>query len=80
MADNGQKRFRKFCENGDWFLEHLGEIVDRFGECFVVVLNKRVLDHDKDFKPLLKRLKEVHGDPPGNYLEFATTKPLDMIL
>ena len=71
--------FKEHDENWSWFEKHYDELVEKFDGEFVAVYKKRVIDHDKEMSPLMKRI-EARCLPAHVFVEFVSREKLTMVL
>jgi len=71
----------KYEENSRWIRERYDELKKRFVGEWVAVLEGKIVDHDKDLKSLVKRLR---GKYPDRYeqiaVEYIAVKEIELIL
>ena len=67
-------------ENAKWFSRNYERLKKRFNSEWVAVLNRAVLDHDRDLQALVNRLREKHADVYRQiFVEYVSTKELDLL-
>ncbi len=71
---------RAFDRNRRWFVAHHEEILARYAEEFVAVLDEHVVAHSPDFHDMLAQLRAARGATNEAFHEYASAKPLEMIL
>ncbi len=62
---------RKERENIEWINASLPELRSQYGDRYVAVRDRRVIDSDRDIEALLARLRRA-GDADGVTIEFVT--------
>ncbi|NAZ24805.1 MAG: hypothetical protein GU357_03475 [Thermofilum sp.] len=66
-------------KNWSWFMEHYEELVEKFDGEFVAIYQQRVVDHDKNLRSLMKRIRKKY--PLSRVLvEFVSKEKLALIL
>jgi hypothetical protein len=66
-------------KNWSWFMEHYEELVERFDGEFVAIYQQKVVDHDKNLRSLMKRIRKKY--PLSRVLvEFVSKEKLALIL
>ena len=66
-------------KNWSWFMEHYEELAERFDGEFVAIYQQRVVDHDKNLRSLMKRIRKKY--PLSRVLvEFVSKEKLALIL
>ncbi|GEM_PF-1020348 len=67
------EKMRNFEADDIWFNQHYEELKKKYKEEWVAVYHKQVVDHGKNLKPLLQRLRKSHPDHAGEIvIEFVT--------
>ncbi|MDZ7361565.1 MAG: DUF5678 domain-containing protein [candidate division KSB1 bacterium] len=75
------EKLRKFRADYIWFNEHYEELQRKYEEEWVAIFNKQVVDHGKNLKPLLQRLRKNYPDDAGDIVvEFVTLEEVNLIL
>ncbi len=70
-----------FEDNARWISENYDKLKKEFNNEWVAVLENTVLDHDSEFKKLVKRLKTQHSKVYYQIaVEYVTCEELDLIL
>lgn len=57
-----------FKENNRWIIDNYDQLAGKFKDEWVAIMNLTVLDHDKDLKKLVDRIKAKHL---SNYTQIA---------
>lgn len=66
---------RKLHENHLWLEEHREELTTQYPDEWVLVVDKQVIDHDKDFNELMKRFHALPDEIARRCVcEFLSTK------
>jgi hypothetical protein len=66
-------------KNWSWFMEHYEELVEKFDGEFVAIYQQKVVDHDKNLRSLMKRIRKKY--PLSRVLvEFVSKEKLALIL
>ena len=66
-----------FKESNKWITLNYDKLKQTFNNEWVAVLNNTVLDHDKDLKTLVKRLKNQHSKDYNKIaVEYITTEEI----
>jgi len=66
-------------KNWSWFMEQYEELAERFDGEFVAIYQQRVVDHDKNLRSLMKRIRKKY--PLSRVLvEFVSKEKLALIL
>lgn len=68
-------------ENAKWLSSHYEELKKRFKDEWIAVLNKAVVDHDRELGRLVKRLRKKYSEAYNEIaVEYVTTKEIELIL
>ena len=68
-------------ENAQWVTVNSEKLKKDFNNQWVAVLNKTVIDHDRDLSQLVKRLRNKYAKSYSQIaVEYISTKELDLIL
>jgi len=71
--------FDEYDKNWSWFMKHYEELVEKFDGEFVAIYQQRVVDHDKNLRSLMKRIRKKY--PLSRVLvEFVSKEKLALIL
>ena len=71
--------FDEYDKNWSWFMEHYEELAERFDGEFVAIYQRRIVDHDKNLRSLMKRIRKKY--PLGQVLvEFVSKEKLAFII
>ena len=54
------EKLSNFKENNRWIIDNYDELAGKFKDEWVAVMNLAVLDHDKDIKKLVERVKNKY--------------------
>lgn len=72
---------KQFEEDMNWINEHYEELKQNYSEQYVAVHNRTVVDHDKEIKNLMARLREKYRERASSLaIEFITAKKDELIL
>ena len=74
------KHMSEFERNQKWLRENFEKLLEKYREQFVAVFGERVIDHDEDLEPLVRRVKTKTKGAKGIYIEYISDKPIEMIL
>jgi RNA binding exosome subunit len=75
------KKLRNFQADHIWFDQHYSQLKKQYGDEWVAVLHKQVIDHGKNLKALRKRLQKNYSDEMGNIvIEFVLLEEIELIL
>ncbi len=70
-----------FEANLDWIEGRYSELTEQYDGEYVAVLENRVIDHDKELKAIIQRLRERYaGQEDRIVVEFITKEETDVIL
>jgi len=71
----------RFEENAKWLSSHYEELKKRFEDEWIAVLNKTVVDHDRELDRLVKRLRKKYSEAYNEIaVDYVTAKEIDLIL
>ncbi|MGA9350973.1 MAG: DUF5678 domain-containing protein [Anaerolineae bacterium] len=76
MSNQLNKELHVFAEDHVWVSDQLESLLDKYGEQWIAVRNRRVIASDPDLMSLLGKL----ADPAHTCIEFVTREPLEIIL
>ncbi len=62
------ERFSSFKENNRWIIDNYDKLSSKYIDEWVAVMNLAVLDHDKDIRKLVDRIKAKYV---GDYKQIA---------
>jgi len=65
--------------NAVWIDKSMRRLRKQFGDQYIAVKNRRVIDSDDDFEPLLGRLRKL-GDTDSVTIEYVTKEEVVWIL
>ncbi len=67
-----------FKENNRWIIDNYDSLASKYRDEWVAVNNLAVLDHDKDLKKLVDRIKAKHlGDYKQIAVDFISTEEVE---
>jgi hypothetical protein len=67
-----------FKENNRWIIDNYDNLTSKFKNEWVAVKNLAILDHDKNLKKLVDRIKAQHlGDYKQIAVDFISTEELE---
>jgi hypothetical protein len=69
-----------FNEDFQWFLRSREQLLLKYGDRWVAIYNKKVLDSDKNLTTLVKRLKIKGFKPEQMLIQFISKEPIEAIL
>lgn len=68
-------------ENSKWLSTNYGQLTEKYDEKWVAVLDRSVIDYDRDLKSLVARLrKKLDKRYSEVAIEYVTKKPINMVL
>lgn len=68
-------------ENSKWLSANYGQLIEKYDEKWVAVLDRSVIDYDRDLKSLVARLrKKLDKRYSEVAIEYVTKKPINMVL
>ena len=67
------RSIRREQRNSVWINRSMSALRQKFGDRYIAVKNRKVIDSDEDFETLLLRIRKV-GDPESVTIEFVTAK------
>ena len=71
----------RYGENAGWIREHYEELRGRFRDEWVAVMDCRVVDHDRDLRRLVDRLRERYPESYSQIaIEFIAGKEIELML
>jgi len=70
---------RREQRNAEWINGSMSKLRKEFGDRYVAVKNRKVIDSDKDFDGLLARIRSMK-DPEAVTIEFITAEECIWIL
>ena len=76
------EKVSSFKENNHWIIDHYDELISKFQDEWVAVMNLAVFDHDKDIRKLVERVKNKYvGDYKQIAVEFISVgEEMDAVL
>jgi len=81
MTTQELEQLKRYEEDMNWITAHYEELKLRYPEEFVAVYRYSVVDHDREMRDLMTRLRKKFGEK-ANFLatEFITAKKDELIL
>jgi len=73
------RSIRREQRNSEWINKSISNLRKKFGDRYIAVKNRRVIDSDEDFDALLLRIRKL-GDPESVTIEFVTAEEYIWIL
>jgi len=71
----------RYEENVRWLSRHYEKMKEKYRDEWVAVLNKAVVDHDRELARLVERLRERYSDAYNEIaVEYVTAKEIELIL
>jgi hypothetical protein len=71
----------RYEENVRWLSMHYDRLKMKFRDEWVAVLNKAVVDHDRELARLVERLRKKYPDTYREIaVEYVTTREIELIL
>lgn len=71
----------RYEENVRWINGHYEKLKQKFNDEWVAVMEKKVVDHDKDLSRLIERLRRTYGEVYDEAaIEYVSRKEIDLIL
>ncbi len=70
---------RRERENLEWISRSMGSLRKKYGDRFVAVEDRKIIDNDPDFEALLKRVRKL-PDPESVTIEFVSALELIWML
>lgn len=74
------RKLRRFDEDVEWFQKNYAQLKRRYRGEYVAVKNQEIVDHDKDAKTLLKRLRKKFGDLGSLVVEYISERKVEYAL
>jgi len=71
--------FDEHDKNWSWFRRHYQELVKKFDGEFVAVYGQEVIDHDKELRVLMERIKAKYPEEHA-FVDFVSSEKLTLIL
>jgi len=69
-----------FNKDFQWFLRSRNELLLKYGDKWVAIHSKKVLDTDENLTTLIKRLKAKGLQPEQILVQFLPKEPIEAIL
>lgn len=66
---------RRFREDIQWIHDNYNDLLKKYPEEMIAVLNKEVQDHDPNMQTLCDRMRKEGKEPGECAFEFITTNP-----
>ncbi len=73
------RSIRRERRNSEWIDRSMPALRKEFGDRYIAVKNRKVVDSDEDFEKLLGRMRTL-GDPESVTIEFVTAKECIWVL
>jgi len=73
------RSIRREQRNSEWIDRSLPALRKKFGDRYIAVKNRKVIDSDEDFDALLSRIRKL-GDPEWVTFEFVTAEECIWVL
>mgnify|MGYP000144318968 CR=1 FL=1 len=70
----------RYGDNVRWIRENYEELKKFFKDEWVAVLDKKVIDHDRDLSRLVRRLREKRLNYGEIAIEYIATREIELIL
>jgi hypothetical protein len=71
----------RYEENARWLSRHYDRLKMKYKDEWVAVLNKTVVDHDRELARLVGRLRKKHPDAYSEIpVEYVTVREIELIL
>lgn len=71
----------RYEENAKWLSRHYDRLKMKYKDEWVAVLNKTVVDHDRELARLVGRLRKKHPDAYSEIpVEYVTVREIELIL
>ncbi|MBI4258833.1 MAG: hypothetical protein HY619_07745 [Thaumarchaeota archaeon] len=68
-------------ENSKWLSENYGRLAERYNDRWVAVLDRDVIDYDKELRRLTARLRRrLKRRYSETAIEYVSKKPINMVL
>ncbi len=68
-------------ENSKWLGENYKRLTKKYDNAWIAVLDKRVIDSDKELRSLISRLRKKLAERyPEAAIEYMTKKPINIVL
>ncbi|MCI0614412.1 DUF5678 domain-containing protein [bacterium] len=75
------EKLRNFQVDHIWFDRHYNQLKEQYGDEWVAVFQKQVIDHGKNLKALRNRLQKNYPEELGNIvIEFVLLEDVELIL
>jgi hypothetical protein len=75
------EKLRNFQADHIWFDQHYDQLKEQYGDEWVAVFQKQVIDHHKNLKTLMKRLRKNYPQHVGDIVvEFVSLEEVELIL
>lgn len=71
----------RYEENARWLSRHYDRLKMKYKDEWVAVLNKAVVDHDRELAMLVERLRKKYPNAYGEIaVEYVTSREIELIL
>jgi hypothetical protein len=71
----------RYEENVRWLSRHYDRLKMKYKDEWVAVLNKTVVDHDREMARLVERLRKKHPDAYSEIaVDYVTAREIELIL
>jgi len=67
------RSIRREQRNSEWINNSMSTLRKKFGDRYIAVKNRKVIDSDEDFETLLSRIRKA-GNPESATFEFVTAE------
>lgn len=74
------EELKKFNNDLRWFQDNYEDLKRQFRGEYVAVEDAQIIDHDKDYHLLLKRLKKTHSDLRNLVIEYINEQKKVFVL
>ena len=75
-----KRKYSIFISNFEYFHDQYEKLKEEFPDEYVAINEKRVVDHDKDLKALIVRLRDKWPDLGAFVIEYVSTAKVQLIL
>ena len=80
MSEDVAIALTDFNKDFQWFLRSRDELLLKYGDKWVAIHSKKVLDTDENLTTLIKRLKAKGLQPEQILVQFLPKEPIEAIL
>ena len=74
------RKLRKFDEDLEWFQRNYEKLKKEYKGEYVAVKNRKIIDHDKDARMLLGRLKQKYNNISSLVVEYISEHKVEYVL